>query len=369
VENLHIQTEGFAGFLIPAIEKIIKVAFDVPLCCTNAGENLDQVVAELIGSNQVRQEGVPVTSELQQGVTEIVKYYVGLQRPIPILTPCGGRKTICGLSIDVAELVALKMLMCLQRRVQQHYPPGLEIRIRIEDMGALHLFNRDDIATNRRTVNEYANDFSSLVHILGFDLLPIPESTFMDEKQYSALADSFIPLLEAYIVESDEHGLDAYERLPCWKQLAEVGWTGPIPIEQREYYRSRYRVLYPGITPAQATEMLARYFAGSLARYKLNGTCVGDLEGKYIQVTFMCPIPGVPPEMVWRNIYYRTLPTKLARTHIPFWRGKGYLRVQGDTVCPKLASWSEQLKYNPASITLSNQNLAVTLAADYVIMH
>jgi hypothetical protein len=171
--------------------------------------------------------------------------------------------------------------------------------------------------------------------------------------------------LQKYIVESDAYGFD--DNLASWVALRNLGWIGHIPKEQRNYYRKRYESIYPSITLKQSTEKLVRYFAGSWARVQLHGSGADDSWGSnYIRVTFVIPIPGISERLTGRNIYYRTLPMKYAVTHIPPWRAKGYLKLNGQ-VTPKLASWHEPKEYQRAVLSFKNGDDEVKVQADFVV--
>jgi hypothetical protein len=227
----------------------------------------------------------------------------------------------------------------------------------------------DEGEASRVATEEYCATFQKLVRILGLSSFvnPVLESTLFNEKDYAATCDSIVPALMAYLAGTDAFGLEGYENRESWKALAAFGWQGCIPREQRDYYRNRYRTLYPGITDYAATMKLVRYFAGSWARIKHQGTGAAKEWGNdYIRVTFVAPVPGAPTGLVTRNVYYRTLPMKFATTHIPAWRAKGYVKINGEAT-PKLASWGEPREYQSCSLVFRGGGESVDVKADYVI--
>jgi hypothetical protein len=333
----------------------------------NPNTILEAVTTAFIASNHVRYGPVPNPESLV-AIRDVIRKSIAAGAPIPILTPFGSRKSRLSESLDVAEVASLKQLACLQRRVMEFYAPGVAINLRLEDTSGHYLF-ADEGEASRIATTEYVGAFQKLVRILGMSAFvnPMLESTLFDETAYAATSDSIVPALMSYIADTDAYGIDGYQSLDSWKTLAAFGWQGNIPQEQRDYYRNRYRTLYPGITDYAATMKLARYFAGSWARIKHQGTGAAKEWGNdYLRVTFVAPVPGAPQGLVTRNIYYRTLPMKFATTHIPAWRAKGYLKINGEVI-PKLASWGDPREYQSCSLVFGKGGETAEVKADYVI--
>lgn len=92
-----------------------------------------------------------------------------------------------------------------------------------------------------------------------------------------------------------------------------------------------------------------------------------DWGSNYINVNFAQPIPGLPPELSGRRLYYRTMPARFARTHRPPWRAKGYLDIGENEITPKITGWKEPLELHRASVTITNGETIAKLRTDYVI--
>lgn len=332
---------------------------------TSKQDLLEILTSVFIGTNNTRYGPSP-NPESQVAIREVLRYNIAFGTPIPVLVPWGGRKTRYDRSIDVAEVAALKQLSCLQAMVTKYYPPGLEINIRLEDTGANYLY-RSDGEVGRAATEQYSSDFQKLVRVLNLHFIhPIRESSLMNEEKYTTLANEIVEPMYSYLVESDAVGMR--EDSIYFSRLKAFGWKGEIPVEQRDYYRRRYIAHDPDIKPAAATQKLAEYFAGSLARYTLEGTCVSpSWGGRYIQISFVSPVPGAPTSLVSRNLYYRTVQEKMSRTHMPAWRAIGYFRIGNDRIIPGLASFNQKLDLIPQSTILSRAGEDVTVRTDYLL--
>lgn len=365
--SLTIKSNGIEDPFAGLISTFFSLVF--PGANSNSTEVvLEAVTAAFVTSNQVRYGPSPNPESLV-AIREVIRKSIATGRPIPVLTPFGSRKMRIDGRLDVAEVAALKQLDCLQRRVTTHYAPGIIANIRLEDASGHYLF-ADEGEASRVATEQYCGDFQKLTRILGYSgfVNPVLESALFDEKEYAETSDSIVPALMAYILDTDQFGFEGYQDREPWKKLAAFGWQGNIPKEQRDFYRNRYAVLYPGISAYDATMKLVRYFAGSWARIKHNGTGADKSWGAdYIRVTFVTPIPGAPQGLTTRNIHYRTLPLKFANTHIPAWRCKGYLRISDREVTPKIASFGEMREYQSNTVLFSNGTEEVTVQADYVL--
>lgn len=330
---------------------------------------LELVTGALIGTGQVRLGPQPNPESLV-AIRDVVRRAIDTNQPIPVLTPWGSRKPQNGASLDIAEIGALKQLACIQDRVLPHHAPGVRLILRIEDASGYYLFG--DERGSRAAIDAYSQDFQRLVHILGLDFIePVLETALFDPRAYAESTDEVVPTMEQYLAETDAFGFEGWQERASRKRLQEVfpAFQGEISLEQRAYYRGLYSKLFPSISPEGATHKLARYLTSALVRNKIKGR--GDdptWEGKYLQVTFAPPIPGAPSGTVSRFLYYRTLPTSMAATHIPPWRAKGFLKMNGRRATPKIASWSDTPQgLVPCAVKLINGGEEVSIAADYLI--
>jgi len=364
--TLSIKVQGLGDHYASLVSSF--VAQDFPRANVgNFKTTLDAVTAAFVASNQIRFGPAPDRAGLDS-IRKVIRKRLDEEKPIPVLTPFGSRKSRLGEPLDIAEVAALKQLAALQKRVCSHYPPGIQVNLRLDDTSGHYLFADEGIAS-RLATKQYCLDFSNLVQALQLSsfIRPVSESMFFDEEDYTKTCDSIAPVLRAYIVDTDACGFNGYEQRDSWKDLADFGWQGCIPLEMRQYYRSLYDRLYPGIQSDEATTKLARFFATAWARIQHKGTGADREWGNdYIRVTFVNPIPGVPIGMFTRQIHYRTLPLVYAKTHMPPWRGKGYLKI-GKAIIPKVTSWREQQDYQPGMLEIQWGRESLHVKSDYII--
>lgn len=327
---------------------------------------LDAITEALVASGNVRYGPQPNPESLF-AIRQTVMHYMADAKAIPVLVPSGPKKPVSGMSIDLAEVFALKTIAALQSRVQAYYAPGMVFYIRLEDLTGYVL--EDHINTIREDIAVYCNDLMKLIKVLGYDsfIKPVLESEIVSEQTYTELTNKLIDPLLAYINDTDELGLEDYALLPSYGVLKSLGWQGMIPNEQRDFYRERYQRLYPDMKPHEITMLMVRYFATTLARYQLKATCIPEqYAANHIQLNFAPPVPGIPKEMVSRRLYCRTMPMKLSKHHLPFWRGKGYLKLNGEAK-PSIISWGEKQDYNNLTVTLKGNGETVNVTIDYII--
>lgn len=319
----------------------------------------------MVGTKDYRYGPKPKVEALYT-IRQTLAKSIELGAPIPILVPWGGRKSDPSLSVDIAEVSAIKQLVRLDEYIKTFYPAGLHIHIRIEDTGALWIYRTEDVD---QSIEQYSSDMVKLVKILKgtTHIEPIRESQLMDKDEYFRLSETYSELIEGTII-----ALKAYKDLdintiPEFNRLKELGWKGEISEDQREYYISRYRKLYPGLKDAEYDLMVSDYLGGSKARYDLKGRGEPDSSvGSYIQITFVPPIPGAPRDMFSNTLYYRTIPESSGRTHIAPWRGKGYLEILDDSPIAKITS-TQIADLVESEVTLKSEveDISLTIRADY----
>ncbi len=325
---------------------------------------VDAISTEIVGTGQVRYGSKPNPESLV-AIRQVIRLHVDAGAPIPVLVPAGPKKPVDTHSVDMAELSALKMLGCLNDRVRQYYPAGINYRIRLEDVTGWFL--EGHIPTTRPAIERYLADFEMLIRIMGYDqaIIPVRESTMMTEREFSELSLQIAAPMEEYVRATDQ-SFDDYENLPSWQKLVELGWKGLIPPEQRNFYRERFTKLIPDLDAAGVERHMVKYLASTLARIKLNAVGSGSWS-KWIQLNFAPPVPGIPTSMVSTRVHYRTAPLRMTKRHLPYWRAKGFLKLNDD-VRIALASWTEPLELEPCSVKLHKGSDAVEVAADYMIV-
>ena len=152
-------------------------------------------------------------------------------------------------------------------------------------------------------------------------------------------------------------------------ELKALGWDKPVAPETVEHYIIGYEKLYPDRDMAFKIHVLARYFAGSLARKKMGMTGVlPRWQGKNLDLYFGKTPPGLEPSRYLRRIHYRTLPCSITTNHMAPWRAKGYLRIGDNEVTAALASCREVNNFNKFQITLEKDGLQQDVQTDYVVV-
>lgn len=327
--------------------------------CGLSTESLDLVTDEVLGTKSVRYGPKP-NVESQVAIRDVLRHWIAQKKPVPFMVPWGSEKPD-GSSVDIAELSALKQMKNLAARIAQFYEPGAVFNVRLEDASAPHLFSEEaDIA--RTNAARYVRDFRGLVAALriGDVVRPVPESSLITEAEFNRRADANLgPMESALRAHLDSHDEMATDILQA------IGWTGGLNMDTTAFYLAQYGKLYPNKTYSQRVSILARYFAGALARRQLK--IRGDdpsWEGKFLDLAFMQPTPGTEG-LFNRRVHYRTMPSEFTSQMIAPWRAKGYLKLSNDNeVCPKVASFGDaSLAYNEHYTDLGT----VQLRTDYVL--
>jgi hypothetical protein len=348
-----------------ALEECLGECFCLDPLDGQGKSTVDKILGEIAGRGQCR-AGCALDSYTMQSIAEIIARQVAVGNPIPMLCPWGSRKPF-HTGVDVADLGGLRMIECLDERVKAHYSPGIAVNMRIEDVGGHYLF-ADTGEAGREASRTYVDGLLDLTKVLGIGCLRvIPESNLMTEADHSALARDCQDVLEIYIHETDSVGVENRNSLKSWDDACALGWQGEIPFAQREYYRSRYRRLYPGRTEGEYTRRLAGYFASSLARYKLYASGASSEWGNdFLTLNFCPPVPGIPFSMNSRTVYFRTFPEKMAKTHIPPWRARGYFKIQDGYPHMKIASPTEPLSLCPCTMMMERDGVRVQIQTPYI---
>ncbi|MES2133557.1 MAG: hypothetical protein V4506_14505 [Bacteroidota bacterium] len=332
-----------------------------------SSDNLLEILSTLIIGTKENRYGPTPKPEYQVEIRKVILGAIAADEPIPFLIPWGGRKAHGYDSIDVAEVSALRQVINLDEAIKMFYPKGLRANIRVEDTGALWLYQGED----ENAVERYTNDFKKLVHILKGDtiLLPIAESALVDKSQYFENSRFNSDVIYNYIEESDFTGKIGFGE--SYFQLEKIGWKGEIPFEQRNHYRSMYKRINPELTDQNANRMLADYLGAAKARVELNGTAKPKSNYGYIQLSFTPPVPGSPASISSTNVYWRTVPLSQGATHISPWRAKGYLAIAGTAVKSKIISYGntpviESLECDAVMLT-SETGMSVEVRVDYLV--
>lgn len=344
----------------------------------NTTDLLEILTTIIVGTKEVRYGPIPPAEGLVV-IRKAIKTAIDNQAPIPILVPWGSIKANFSPDIDVAEISAINRLSCLVQSIKKYYPIGVEMIVRIEDQSGYTLFALEgDQSMIKANIDSYSEKFFLLFGILLPEnvldsITPILESNMKNAEQFNIVFKENVSLMEDYLVDSMDIVKNSPKRaydLPSYQNLLARGWRGIISTEQRMHYLSAYERLYPDWHIVTMIKRLALYFAGALTRHQLGMTGKQSHWTDFIQLAFIPPIKGLPEGYNHNYIYYRTLPMSSARTHIPAWRAKGYFKIQGNTLTPKLTTFSDAeliQKLIPASVSLSNGINTVRVQTDYLL--
>lgn len=337
-----------------------------PANLDNKGQLLDALTDAFVASGQIRQGPAP-TPEVLVTIREAIRHWIDAGQSIKVLVPWGSRKADDS-GVDVAELGAMRQLIALNERVKRYYGPGIHVNLGIEDMGGYFLWQDD----SKSIVNSkaYVDQFARMVNILGYEWLePVKESSIGDFVIFRKVADEMSDVLYQYLhrVNAGDPGSYIKEEL---LMAHELGWKGDVPQVMIDHYLRQYERYYPDLTANRRLRMLGRYLGQSFARYRTNTKIkYPSWDGKYVQINFPQTVPGIPEALAARRLYYRTLPMKMARTHLPAWRGRGHLSIASDgAVTSKLTTvFDRPADLQPLKVQLTDGRDTVTINADFVV--
>lgn len=326
----------------------------------DSSQILEGVSAAIFATNRIRYGAMP-PPESQVAIREVIRHYIERGEPIPFLSPWGSEKPN-GTGIDIAELCAIKTLMCLNARVSEFYKPGIFVNVRVEDVEAPHLFY-DRMQQARDEAKLYTDGLVNLVSALGLSFIRItPNSTLVDEGTFNSLADSIVPAVERHLEDVSD--------MRKFRELHMEGWDKPVAQETVEFYMGGYQRLYPDRSVEVHRHILARYLSGALARFKLGITgALKEWNGKFLEVYFGKTPPGLAASRYARRLHYRTVPSCFTEQHNAPWRSKGYLAIDNNgKATPKLSTFKEQRNYNHFALRFCDGDKRIIVQSDYILL-
>lgn len=360
----------------PYAELICKHMYrQFPQVIHNSKTLLEILSDIFIGTKDNRYGSIP-SPEFQVTMREAIKRAIDLGVPIPVLVPWGSIKSTFVDNIDIAELSAISQLNQLKLMVEQVYPIGLDMVVRIEDTSGLSLFqlegNQETVAMGSEL---YSKSMQDMITIIGSDykFRGVRESEMAETKRFDSLSKEYSEYLNEYLHDSKNliHvSPSKVLELASYKTLQKFGWQGIISPEQREYYLNSYKKNYQDWDEDRLLQRLSLYFGGSLARHNLNMTGKQDYwDNKFIQLAFVPPISGLPEGYNKNYIYYRAVPNSQCRTHMPPWRAKGYLKITRESINNKIVSWYDPIvqELETAKIKLESDTESVIIQTDYLV--
>lgn len=337
------------------IEEFLRREF--PPTAAKAASATDAVVDAIIGSRQVRLGAAPNPESLE-AIRAVVRAYMGENRAIPVLIAAGPKKPV-PTSVDVAELSALRTLAQLQGAVSAHHAPGLEIRMRIEDLTGLVL----EGAGIAPEAGRYIADFGALVDVLGYAgfISPVRERDLAGADAFVAAVDEIHAAMMPYLAGTDGSEAD----MAGWAAAAFM--SSPITAEQRAFLMGRYAKLYPDAPPDAHLWSMSRYLSCAVARRRLGASGADpSWDRGRIDISFAPPVPGTPKELVSTRVYYRTVPLSQSKQHIPFWRARGILKVGKGGPRVSFAAW-QGAETVEGSAEFRGADRFIVVKADYMV--
>jgi hypothetical protein len=322
------------------IATMLEIEF--PGQALNCDTVFEAVTQQLVGTKQARNGPTP-SPETLVSIRSVVREAMRDNKPVPILVPWGASKQ-GNYGLDIAEVMALKQLECLRTRVTQHYEPGIDLRVRLEDATDTILFPPD-----KRKIEQYVADFKALREVVSPATAVVLESNILNLTGWGKAAH----LLQETLVGNEGAAVE----LEC-----DYGWVGGVPQNQQDYYLRTYQHLYPDETPELHKRRLAEYLAVAVLRKHQGATGAA---------------PGTTPLVLSfvnharhddhpRRLYYRTLPERYQHTHYAPWLGKGYIKITGREATPAVTHWSGAgLDYVPYRLKLTGNGQEATVQADY----
>lgn len=345
---------------------------------TNEFELVEMLSTIILGTKEVRYGPLPNPEHLVV-IRNIIRKSIENQKPIPFLIPWGGVKPNFSFDLDIAEVCGLNQIKQLIEKIKIIYKPGVDIVIRVEDESAYTLFelekSKEDI---HFSVDSYSFNFCKLVRILfpEGDVRTSCETKMENASIFESKLRENLNLMEAYLWMTKDTiqflDLKSIENFDTYKELKKIGWKGIISYEQRQHYLETYKKLYSDWDEKRLIKRLALYFAGSLTKSQLKMNGIQSYWDKFIQLSFVSPIKGLPLGYDYHYIYYRTLPLSCARTHIPAWRAKGYFKIEeNNEITPKLTTFNDKEiinNLNEATILFKGEKEEICIKTDYLII-
>jgi hypothetical protein len=305
-----------------------------------AGDRFEVISNTVFGSKQRRFGPMP-SPEVQTSIRDVLRRSGD---DLHFFSPWGSRKQADDQGLDVLELMALKQLRCLKEELGVM---GVQatFHFRLEDLTDRWLFG--DGTFNQSMT--YIDNFMRLARqVLGGAHIAL-ESMSTAWPAFQSLAAEYAPVFYKVLRGEAEIG-----------ELHRLGWAGNLPPRQRDYYASAYKSYWPNGEKDIEWEM-AKYFAATLARIRLNAT--GAPTQDHLLIAFTHPVPDNPVSK--NRLYYRTIPQRFTNNHRSPWIGRGYLQIGDDnSVTPKSAGMNDVLDFQPYTITVGDAKVE----APYVLL-
>lgn len=348
------------------IESFLRKSFLV-LHLEHIEETMELVTEAFISTKEHRIGPRPNPESLVL-IREVIRKNMEKGKPIPILIAAAAIKVPVGKAkLDLAEFAGLKTLSCLQNSVKEHYAPGFQIRIRLEDL--VERMISSDVPGLEDHIEEYVRDFRALNRILETDkfIEMVRESELTDPKVFLARAEENAEIFYRYLEATKNTADENHFTFPAYQELIQAGWQGIISSEMREFFVGRYQRNYPDLDPEQYNRLMSRYLACVLTRKLLNASGKAeDWSDGQLEISMVPRLPYAPK--ISTRLYYRTIPRSHSQNHISWWCGKGVVKIGEDKSRLSILNWwDENPELQKNRLVISNPEEAVEMDIHYLL--
>jgi hypothetical protein len=314
---------------------------------------VDRLMTLIINTRQIRLAAAP-NPESQVLMRTVVRRAIKVNEPIPVLVPSGPKKPNGG-AIDLAELSAVWILSCLDKQIRRYHPPGIKVRIRLEDETGFYL--EEGMSEHlERDIRGYTFLFSLLCRIVNDEALHPFEESRISNGRITELARELQPAFEAVL--SGQASISA---------LHDLGWKGPLSQSLRDSLDERFLKLFPYMTTAERIRHASKYLANTLARVRVKATGWDPEwapEGA-IEISFAPPSPDSP--LATRRVFYRSAMLNHCKLHMPFWRARGFFRNDSAGLRVSLRPFNMPVNLIPGTILLEKDGESIEVNAGVLI--
>ena len=305
---------------------------------------IEAIVEIYIGSNKTRIGAKPDNNQ-KELLKDIVMYYVDKDLPIETILTWGPKKFYPftkKYTVDLSELISLKTLQEIRKKILRIYPFGVNFNIFIEDFEGKFI-EGDHL---EEEFNEYISSFEKLNIIVGLnnyikiirtaDLL---KTKFDINQINNQILDNY-KKLKKFWYESKNLPIEQIFELSIYKNLKKIGWNGSIDEQTRSYYINRLdKILGDSKTLEDKEDMTVRLLACVLLHRQYEVFRVNKFKDP-VKLSFL-KISGGPKKLMNGRIDIRTMSTDISKRHISPWASKACIRKKKNKFLPFLMTWRD----------------------------
>lgn len=263
----------------------------------------------------------------------------------------------------------VQRLLEINQQVSRVHEPGLQIFIHADNFVSHYLFDHSSTSVLvEKSQTKYLESIDNQISVLQkvYKSNPIKliteseiyHSLGLSNKDYFDQCDTNFVAFSQYLAESEKIiAEEDYEenitKMSSYKNLQNLGWQGFIPIEMRDFFRSRIKGSHQNITDEEIDKQLARWFATTLTKAQKKTVDLAVNNKPHIRLSFVKTAPGVSKEFqraIGLNAHPRTDTYSDERKILP-WRGRAYIQSS------QLLSDKTRLKILPTYVDFSKDSL------------